>query len=191
MATRLFFLLFLVAMPLKGSEASWCVCRSDATDAALQKTLDYACGHGADCGAVLQSGPCYSPVSVRAHCSYAANSYYQQNSGAKGATCDFGGTASLTDTDPSSGTCKYPASASEAGTSSSNTTTPGAAPGGASSSGSTNNPAATPRTGGSFTTPIGADGPAPSTFSAATADAFVGRHAVLVAVVSVLAFLVR
>jgi hypothetical protein len=56
------------------AEGSWCVCRSDA---ALQKTLDYACGHSADCGAVLPSEPCYSPVSVRAHCSYAANSYYQ------------------------------------------------------------------------------------------------------------------
>jgi hypothetical protein len=47
-------------------------------------------------------GPCYSPTTVRAHCSYAANSYFQQNSQANGgATCDFGGTANLTDTDPS------------------------------------------------------------------------------------------
>ncbi|GJN17579.1 hypothetical protein PR202_gb04658 [Eleusine coracana subsp. coracana] len=169
------------------TQGSWCVCRSDATDTALQKTLDYACGHGADCGAVLPSGPCYSPVSVRAHCSYAANSYYQQNTGAKGATCDFGGTANLTDTDPSSGTCKYPASASEAGTSTTNTTSPGAS----SSPGSTSNPA-TPSTGGSFTTPVGAFGPAPSTISAATAAAFVGSHVVrLLAVASVIAFLVR
>ena len=83
------------------ADGSWCVCRPDATDAALQRTLDYACGHGADCAAVLPTGPCYSPTSVRAHCSYAANSYFQRNSQANGATCDFGGTANLTDTDPS------------------------------------------------------------------------------------------
>jgi hypothetical protein len=54
-------------------------------------------GRGAaeDRGAVLPSGP----WSVRAHfISYAASSYNQQNSGA---TCDFGGTANLTETDPS------------------------------------------------------------------------------------------
>jgi hypothetical protein len=93
----------LRACPVCGMDAdgSWCVCRPDATDTALQKTLDYACGHGADCAAVLPTGPCYSPTSVRAHCSYAANSYFQRNSQANGATCDFGGTANLTDTDPS------------------------------------------------------------------------------------------
>ena len=46
-------------------------------------------------------GPVLQPTSVRAHCSYAANSYFQRNSQANGATCDFGGTANLTDTDPS------------------------------------------------------------------------------------------
>jgi hypothetical protein len=54
-------------------------------------------GRGAaeDHGVVLPSGP----WSVRAHfISYAASSYNQQNSGA---TCDFGGTANLTETDPS------------------------------------------------------------------------------------------
>ena len=83
------------------ADGAWCVCRPDVADAALQKTLDYACGHGADCAAVLPTGPCYSPTTVRAHCSYAANSYFQRNSQANGATCDFGGTANLTDTDPS------------------------------------------------------------------------------------------
>ncbi|NP_001151015.1 hypothetical protein Zm00014a_026497 [Zea mays] len=185
----LVFVLLLVAMPLRGSDGAWCVCRPDVSDAALQKTLDYACGHGADCAAVLPTGPCYSPTTVRAHCSYAANSYFQQNSQANGgATCDFGGTANLTDTDPSSGTCKYPATPSEAGTSG-NATGTGTAP-----PGSTSNPATTPSMGGSVTTtPVGAFGPAPSTFSAATATAaaFGGRRALLLAVVSVLSFLAR
>ena len=91
------------------ADGAWCVCRPDVADAALQKTLDYACGHGADCAAVLPTGPCYSPTSVRAHCSYAANSYFQRNSGqANGATCDFGGTANLTDTDPSTYSTRPP-----------------------------------------------------------------------------------
>lgn len=184
----LVFVLLLLAMPLRGSDGAWCVCRPDVADAALQKTLDYACGHGADCAAVLPTGPCYSPTTVRAHCSYAANSYFQRNSQANGATCDFGGTANLTDTDPSSGTCKYPATPSEAGTSGNATGT------GTSSPGSASNPATTPSTGGSFTTPVGAFGPTPSTVSAGTTTAavFVGRHALLVAVVSiVMCFLVR
>jgi hypothetical protein len=70
-------------------------------EAALQKALDYACGHGADCAPVTPSGSCYSPNNVAAHCSYAANSYFQRNSQAKGATCDFGGAATLSSTDPS------------------------------------------------------------------------------------------
>ncbi|CAO2171558.1 unnamed protein product [Urochloa humidicola] len=181
------FLLLLLAMAFRGSDGAWCVCRADATDTALQKTLDYACGHGADCGAVLPTGPCYSPTSVKAHCSYAANSYFQRNSQANGgATCDFGGTANLTDTDPSSGTCKYPATPSEAGTASGNSTGTGTSP-----PGSASNPTTTPSTGGSFTTPVGAFGPTPSTISAAAAAAFAGRHVLLISVFSVLAFLVR
>ncbi|KAL5229085.1 hypothetical protein ABZP36_017350 [Zizania latifolia] len=102
MATPLLLLLLLVlAMSLQGSEGAWCVCRTDVAEAALQKALDYACGHGADCAPVMPSGPCYSPSSVAAHCSYAANSYFQRNGQAKGATCDFGGAATLSSTDPS------------------------------------------------------------------------------------------
>ncbi|CAL4961252.1 unnamed protein product [Urochloa decumbens] len=195
MAATPVLLLLLLAMAFRGSEGAWCVCRADATDTALQKTLDYACGHGADCAAVLPTGPCYSPTSVQAHCSYAANSYFQRNSQANGgATCDFGGTANLTDTDPSSGTCKYPATPSEAGTSGNSTGTgTGTGAGastGTSSPGSASNPTTTPSTGGSFTTPVGAFGPTPSTVSSSAAAAFAGRH-VLLAAVSVLAFLVR
>ena len=62
---------------------------------------------------------------------------------------------------------------------------------GASSPGSASNPATTPSTGGSFTTPVSAFGPVPSTVSAAATAAFAGRHVLLLAVVSVLAFLAR
>ncbi|KAI5000554.1 hypothetical protein ZWY2020_005143 [Hordeum vulgare] len=197
MASPAFLLLLLLAASIGGSEADWCVCRPDANETALQETLDYACGQGADCAPVGTGGSCHSPDSVAAHCSYAVNSYYQRNSQTKGATCDFGGTATLSSADPSSGTCKYPASASAAGTSTGNGTATGSGAGtgtSPSSPGSTN--PATPGMGGSFTTPIGsASGPTASIIGpessgvAAAAAAFAGVRGLFgVAVASVLAF---
>ncbi|XP_037409357.1 PLASMODESMATA CALLOSE-BINDING PROTEIN 3-like [Triticum dicoccoides] len=120
-------LLLLLAVSSRGSEAEWCVCRSDVNETVLQETLDYACGQGADCAPVGMVGSSHSPDSLAAHCSYAINSYYQWNSKTKGATCNFGGTATLSSADPSSGTCKYPATASAAGTSTP-TPSPGTSP---------------------------------------------------------------
>ena len=82
--------------------ADFCVCRSEQPQAALQKTIDYACGAGADCNSIHEQGPCYNPNNVVAHCSWAANSYFQKKR-AMGATCDFGGTALVVSTDPSKG----------------------------------------------------------------------------------------
>jgi hypothetical protein len=78
------------------------VCRSDQPTAVLQKAIDFACGPqgGADCTSILQGGGCYNPNTVAAHCSWAANTYYQNNK-ARGATCDFGGAATVSTTDPS------------------------------------------------------------------------------------------
>ncbi|XP_047068223.1 PLASMODESMATA CALLOSE-BINDING PROTEIN 3-like [Lolium rigidum] len=106
--------LVLLSSTLAASD--FCVCRSDQPQAALQKTIDYACGAGADCNFIHEQGPCYNPNTVVAHCSWAANSYFQRKRGT-GATCDFTGTATLTTTDPSSSGCSYPSSASGAGTS--------------------------------------------------------------------------
>lgn len=80
--------------------ASWCICKDGLGDAALQKTLDYACGAGADCNPTHQSGPCFNPNTVRAHCSYAVNSYFQRNRQLPTA-CDFSGTATIVNSDPS------------------------------------------------------------------------------------------
>ncbi|BAT76525.1 hypothetical protein LR48_Vigan01g273800 [Vigna angularis] len=96
------------------SSATWCVCK-DGGDAILQKTLDYACGAGADCNPLHQNGPCFQPNTVRAHCNYAVNSYFQKKGQAQG-SCEFAGTATVTATDPSTGGCAYPSSVSAAGT---------------------------------------------------------------------------
>ncbi|KAK4782423.1 hypothetical protein SAY86_016525 [Trapa natans] len=80
--------------------ATWCVCKEGLSDAVLQKTLDYACGAGADCNPVKPNGICFQPNTVRAHCSYAANSYFQKKGQAAG-SCDFAGTASFSTADPS------------------------------------------------------------------------------------------
>lgn len=105
----------LLSSTLAASE--FCVCRSDQPTTVLQKAIDFSCGPqgNADCSAILLGGGCYNPNTVAAHCSWAANSYYQNNK-AKGATCDFTGTATLTTSDPSSSGCSYPTSASAVGT---------------------------------------------------------------------------
>ncbi|XP_077223076.1 PLASMODESMATA CALLOSE-BINDING PROTEIN 2-like isoform X2 [Tasmannia lanceolata] len=108
MAAVVVLSVLLLAMIDGSLGATWCVCRSDVSDTALQKTLDYACGAGADCNPLLQNGACYNPNTVKGHCSYAANSYFQKKGQAQG-TCDFSGTAVTTTTDPGQGTtCSYP-----------------------------------------------------------------------------------
>ncbi|XP_058195625.1 PLASMODESMATA CALLOSE-BINDING PROTEIN 3-like [Rhododendron vialii] len=109
------------------SSATWCICKDGVSDAALQKTLDYACGAGADCTPIHQNGACYNPITVRGHCNYAVNSYFQKKGQAQG-SCDFSGTASATTSDPSSSGCVYPASASAANATPSTNTTSGSSP---------------------------------------------------------------
>ncbi|XP_066346697.1 PLASMODESMATA CALLOSE-BINDING PROTEIN 4-like [Miscanthus floridulus] len=96
--------------------SDFCVCRSDQPTAVLQQAIDFACGPqgGADCTAILQGGGCYNPNTVAAHCSWAANGYYQNNK-ARGATCDFGGAATVSTTDPSFSGCTFASGATSAG----------------------------------------------------------------------------
>ncbi|TKY52345.1 Glucan endo-1,3-beta-glucosidase 1 [Spatholobus suberectus] len=97
---------------------SWCVAKQGASEAALQAALDYACGMGgADCSQIQQGGNCYNPATLQNHASFAFNSYYQKNPAPT--SCDFGGTATLVNTNPSSGSCIFLSSSSA-----SSTTTP-------------------------------------------------------------------
>ncbi|MFS7907812.1 putative X8 domain-containing protein [Helianthus anomalus] len=99
----------LVVLYSRIAAATWCVVRSEASREALQAALDYACGAGADCAPIQPSGLCFLPNTIQAHASYAFNSYYMRRSMAPG-SCDFAGTATIAKTDPSYGSCNYPAS---------------------------------------------------------------------------------
>ncbi|CAA3003493.1 PLASMODESMATA CALLOSE-BINDING PROTEIN 3-like [Olea europaea var. sylvestris] len=109
----LVLVLVLILAMAAHSSATWCICKEGLSDQALQKTLDYACGAGADCNPTHQNGPCFNPNTVRAHCNYAVNSYFQKK-GQTPTACDFSGTAYTVTSDPSSSGCSYPASASGA-----------------------------------------------------------------------------
>lgn len=129
MALLVYFLLF---MALTGhSSALYCMCKDGLSDQVLQKAIDYACGAGADCTPILQNGPCFQPNTVKDHCNYAVNSYFQRKGQTQG-SCDFAGAAAPSQTAPtSSSTCVFPSSPSNTGTGSTTTpttTTPGTSP---------------------------------------------------------------
>ncbi|KAL1365835.1 hypothetical protein HN51_013799 [Arachis hypogaea] len=125
------FLYFLLLLALTGhSNALYCLCKDGVGDQALQKAIDYACGNGADCSAILQNGACYQPNTVKDHCNYAVNSYYQRKGNAQD-SCDFSGAASTSQNPPSTSSgCVYPSSPSNAGSGSTtpSTGTPGTSP---------------------------------------------------------------
>ncbi|CAL5372265.1 unnamed protein product [Camellia sinensis] len=148
------------------SSATWCVCKDGVGDATLQKTLDYACGAGADCNPIHQNAACYNPNTLKAHCNYAVNSFFQKKGQSQG-SCDFAGTASVTTSDPSSTGCVYPASASSTSTSTSpvsttpSSTTPTTTTPTTTTPSTTVTPSTTTPVGGSpyVTTPTGVLGP--------------------------------
>ncbi|XP_010523488.1 PREDICTED: PLASMODESMATA CALLOSE-BINDING PROTEIN 3-like [Tarenaya hassleriana] len=108
--------LFLLLALASSSNASYCLCRDGIVEKQLQTTLDYACGAGADCTPILQNGACYQPNTVKSHCDWAANSYFQRAGQIPG-SCNFSNTATLSANPPSTVVtgCIYPSSTSGTG----------------------------------------------------------------------------
>ncbi|XP_020681165.1 glucan endo-1,3-beta-glucosidase 13 [Dendrobium catenatum] len=103
---------------ITGSNGTWCVASSNASEQDLKNALDWACGPGnVDCSAIQPSQPCFQPDSLTSHASYAFNSYYQQN-GATDIACSFGGAGIKTTKDPSYDKCNYATSGKFNGTNS-------------------------------------------------------------------------
>ncbi|BAT99126.1 hypothetical protein VIGAN_10051100 [Vigna angularis var. angularis] len=121
MTLVMYFVLFLAFTG--HSSALYCVCKDGVGDQALQKAIDYACGAGADCSPIIQNGACYQPNTVKDHCNYAVNSYFQRKGQAQG-SCDFAGAATQSQNPPTSAsTCVYPSSPGNAGTGTTGTPT--------------------------------------------------------------------
>ncbi|KAH1188936.1 PLASMODESMATA CALLOSE-BINDING PROTEIN 3 [Glycine soja] len=126
MALLVYLVLFLAFT--YHSSALYCICKDGVSDQTLQKAIDYACGTGADCTPILQNGACYQPNTVKDHCNYAVNSYYQRKGNAPG-TCDFAGAATTNANPPTTSSgCVYPSSPSNAGTTPSTVSPPGTTP---------------------------------------------------------------
>ncbi len=86
-------------------QEEWCVAKSGQAQTALQAALDWACGTGqgqgqVDCSAIQSTGVCYLPNDLQDHCSWAFNQYFQAHSTGTD-SCDFGGTATFTTSNPS------------------------------------------------------------------------------------------
>lgn len=111
-----FAVLFMIFLGMAvHSDATYCICNDGLSDPVLQNSIDYACGAGADCTPILQGGPCYQPNTVKDHCNYAVNSYYQRRGQVAG-SCNFSNTATVTQNSPSAAPgCVYPSSPSNAG----------------------------------------------------------------------------
>ncbi|XP_021766150.1 uncharacterized protein LOC110730639 [Chenopodium quinoa] len=62
-----------------GPAKGWYIPKQQAPDAQLQSNINYVCSQGVDCKPIQPSGACYNPNNVRAHATYAINTFYQTN----------------------------------------------------------------------------------------------------------------
>lgn len=81
--------------------ATYCLCRDGIEEKDLQTSIDYACGVLKDCNQIHDKGPCYQPNTVKSHCDWAVNTYFQR-SGQISGSCNFSGTATTSQNPPSS-----------------------------------------------------------------------------------------
>ncbi|XP_010425144.1 PREDICTED: PLASMODESMATA CALLOSE-BINDING PROTEIN 3-like isoform X2 [Camelina sativa] len=109
-------LLFLLALATSSS-ATYCLCRDGVGEKDLQTSIDYACGVLKDCTPIHDKGPCYQPNTVKSHCDWAVNTYFQRSGQIPG-SCNFSGTATTRSNPPSTVVtgCIYPSSPGGAGT---------------------------------------------------------------------------
>ncbi|KAL2546656.1 PLASMODESMATA CALLOSE-BINDING PROTEIN 3-like [Forsythia ovata] len=127
MAVFVLSLVFLFAIT-GHSDASYCTCNDGLSTDVYQKNIDYACGAGADCSPIMQNGPCFQPNTVKDHCNYAVNSYYQKK-GQNIQSCSFLNTATVTQSAPTASSgCVYPSSPSNTGTAPPTTPSTGGTP---------------------------------------------------------------
>ncbi|KAI5070928.1 hypothetical protein GOP47_0013179 [Adiantum capillus-veneris] len=92
----------------KSNGPSWCVAIPSTNLSQLQAALDYACGPGkVDCSSIQEGKSCFNPNTLVGHASYAFNYYYHANNQAPG-SCNFGGSATIVQQDPSYNGCSYP-----------------------------------------------------------------------------------
>lgn len=83
------------------SRGNFCVAIQNADPTALKLGIDWACGPGlANCSSIQPGQPCYVANNLAAIASFAYDAYYQANL-ARGGTCFFNNTATLTSNDPS------------------------------------------------------------------------------------------
>ncbi|KAF8104595.1 hypothetical protein N665_0171s0097 [Sinapis alba] len=113
---RMFVALLLLLALTTSSSAIYCICKDGKGDNELQTSIDYACGSLADCKPIQDKGPCYQPNTIKSHCDWAVNSYFQKAAQVPG-SCNFSGTATTSQNPPSNSVtgCIYPSSPSSAG----------------------------------------------------------------------------
>ncbi|XP_047339676.1 uncharacterized protein LOC124943170 [Impatiens glandulifera] len=97
---------FVTEINPKGNILRWCIADEQMPDDVLQRALDWACSHGADCRKIQPKQPCFWPNTVKAHASYAFNSYYQRQKH-KHNSCHFKSAAFVTEVNPSHGSCRF------------------------------------------------------------------------------------
>ncbi|XP_042409859.1 glucan endo-1,3-beta-glucosidase-like [Zingiber officinale] len=105
----LFLLLCLMngRIVLASGNGPWCILNLGVPEEAQQANIQYSCGGGiADCSAMQEGGPCWSP-DIGRMAAYAMNAYYYA-AGHKDINCDFKGTGTIITFDPSDAKCDYP-----------------------------------------------------------------------------------
>ncbi|CAF2082989.1 hypothetical protein YC2023_070035 [Brassica napus] len=114
---KVFLALLLLLALTTPSSAIYCLCNDGVGEKELQTAIDYACGTLADCNPIQEKGPCYQPTTVKSHCDWAVNSYFQNAAQVSG-SCNFSGTATTNLNPPSNLAtgCIFPSSPSSAGT---------------------------------------------------------------------------